>query len=147
MKCRILSLSVLLVLSMATAAMAGSKMLYDSSSPHVPIQNVTAIAPAKLKSGCVTTAATKGAIQGQYSSIDGYHAYETDVFTIYSSAATQLANPRDAMVMYEVDGVMMAIAHTFRMTNSGGSTYKRAVQKVYSSPKKRTFSTCIRRQQ
>lgn len=152
LKNRLIAMLVLVafaVMGLFSIAMAAGNYPWTKNKQLAP--NVTAIAPAKSdagvpQSGCVTTAATKGAIQGKYSSVDGYISYEADVFTLYSSAATQPANPQPVMVMYEVDGVMMAIGHNFRFTNSGSNTYARAVQKAYSSPKKRTFVSCTRRQ-
>lgn len=152
LKTRLIAMIVLVafcIMALFSVALAAGNYPWTKNKQLAP--NVTAIAPAKTdagvsQSGCVTTATTKGAIQGQFSSVAGFVAYETEVFTIYSSAATQLANPQPVMVMYEVDGVMMAIGHNFRFTNSGSNTYTRAVQKAYSSPKKRTFVSCVRRQ-
>lgn len=142
-------LIVFIILALFSVAMASGNFPWTKNKQLAP--NVTGIAPAKsdsgaIQSGCVTTATTKGAIQGKYSSLDGYVRYDAEAFTIYSSAATQPANPKPAMVMWEVDGVMMAIGHTVSLTNSGSNTYKRAVQRTYSGAKKPTYVSCTRRQ-
>lgn len=141
---KIFSLAILAVLVVTGVAMAAGNYPWTKNKQLAP--NVTAIAPEKGQSGCVTTAATKGAIQGKYSSMDGYVRYDAEVFTIYSSSATQPANPKPAMVMWEVDGVMMAVGHNISLTNNGSNTYKRAVQRAYSTPKKPTYTSCTRRQ-
>lgn len=100
------------------------------------IQNLTGIAPTKGQSGCVTQAITKGLIQGRYSSMSGYQAYEGEVVT-----AAGAAEP----VKWEIDGTQVATGPNFKFTNNAGTAYSRAVQRVYSASS-RSLTSCTRRQ-
>ena len=134
MKHRITLLTAALICSMAFAAMAATKLPYDSSKPAVPIQNVTGMAPAKGKSGCVTGTFTKQPF-GTYTSLSGYMQYEAEVVT-----AAGAAEP----VTWELDGTPVAVGSSFKMTNEGGAAYSRAVQRPYSAAG-RTLKSCVRR--
>lgn len=134
MKYRIALLSVLLICSIAIAAMAATKAVYDSSSPHVPIQNVTGMAPTKGVSGCTTKAMTKGTF-GNNTTLTGYMQYEGEVVT-----AAGAAEP----VKWKLDDTQVAVGSTFKMTNENGSTYSRVTQEVYSGAS-RTLTNCGRR--
>lgn len=128
----VLTLGILVV--MAAVALAGTKLGYDSSRPAVPIQNVTGMAPAKGKSGCVTGTFTKQPF-GTYTSLTGYMQYEGEVVT-----AAGAAEP----VTWELDGTPVAVGSNFKMTNDGGAAYSRAVQRPYSAAG-RTLKSCVRR--
>jgi len=134
MKHRIVTLSVLLVCSMALSAFAGTKIPYDSSRPAVPIQNVTGMAPTKAASGCVSQAITKGTF-GNNTTLSGYFQYEGEVVT-----AAGAAEP----VKWKLDGKQGAVGSSYKMVNENGSAYSRGVQEVYSAAS-RTLTNCGRR--
>lgn len=131
---RLTCLTLILLCSMAIAAIAATKVPYDSSSPHVPLQNGTGMAPTKGASGCTTKAMTKG-IFGSNTTLTGYMHYEGEVVT-----AAGAAEP----VKWKLDGTQVAVGSTFKMTNENGSTYSRGVQEVYSGAS-RTLTNCGRR--
>jgi hypothetical protein len=135
MKHRTIFLSILLIASIAVAAMAGTKIPYDSTSrPAVPIQNVTSMAPTKGASGCVTKAMTKGSF-GNTTTMTGYMQYEAEVVT-----AAGAAEP----VKWKLDGTQVAVGPNFKMTNEGGAAYSRAALDVYSAAS-RNLTHCGRR--
>lgn len=134
MKRRIVFLSILAICSMAFAAMAATKVVYDASSPHVAIQNATGMAPTKGKSGCVSQAITKGTF-GNNTTLTGYMQYEGEVVT-----AAGAAEP----VKWKLDGTQVAVGPSFKMVNENGSAYSRATQEVYSGAS-RTLTNCGRR--
>jgi hypothetical protein len=55
-------LTLLGLLVLATTAMAGSKLPYDSSRPAVAIQNLVGLSPLPAVSNCTTATKTKGTI-------------------------------------------------------------------------------------
>lgn len=131
---KIIALTLGILIAMAAIAIAAPKLTYDGSRPPVPIQNVTGMAPAKGKSGCVTQAITKGTF-GTYTSMSGYLQYEGEVVT-----AAGAAEP----VKWKLDGTQVSAGPSFKMTNEGASTYSRAVQEVYSGAS-RSLTSCVRR--
>ncbi|MBT0666337.1 hypothetical protein KI809_18675 [Geobacter pelophilus] len=134
---KLLSLTLLFLVVTSVSAFATQKILYDNQSkPAVPIQNLKALAPAKAASGCNTQAITKGYIQGQHSSVNGYLGYSAEVVT-----AAGVAEP----VKWELDGTQVASGPDFEFTNPQGSTYGKAKQKVYSAAS-RSLTSCTRRQ-
>lgn len=105
------------------------------------IDNLNGIAPAKddagvMQSGCNTQTVTKGAIQGKYSSVEGYTGYSAEVVDSAGAAVS---------VKWELDGTQVKTGSSFEFINSGSNTYKRAVQRVYSAPA-RALTSCTRRQ-
>jgi hypothetical protein len=129
-------LSLLTLITLVGIACAADKMLYDNKSkPAVPIQNLKALAPVKGKSGCVTQTLTKGTF-GTYTSVAGYVGYSAEVVT-----AAGAAEP----VKWELDGAQVATGPSFDFTNSQGSAFSRAVQRVYSASS-RSLTSCTRRQ-
>ena len=149
-KCLTIMIVVVALCGMATmtTAMAGGNFPWTKNKQLAP--NVTSIAPAKddagvLQSGCVSTVLTKGAVQGKYSSVDGYVSHEAEVYTIYSSMATQRPRPTPAVVDWKLDGTPIAVGSSFKVSNSGANTFKRVTQEIYSGVK-RTVRSCTRRQ-
>lgn len=136
LKNRLIAMIILIafcIMAMFTAAMAAGNYPWTKNKTLVP--NVTGSSPVAGQSGCTTLAITKGAIQGRYSSMDGYVAYEGEVVT-----AAGAAEP----VTWELDGTPVKVGPTAGFTNSGSNTYKRAVARVYSTAS-RTLKSCVRR--
>lgn len=129
----ILLLVAVMVLAIISMALAAGNFPWTKNKQLAP--NVTAIAPEKGQSGCVTQAITKGTF-GTYTSMEGYLSYDAEVTT-----AAGAAEP----VKWELDGTHLASGPSFKFTNTGASTYKRAVQRVYSAAS-RSLSSCVRRQ-
>lgn len=128
-----LLMTVMMILAIATAAFAAGNFPWTKNKQLAP--NVTAIAPEKGQSGCVTQAITKGPF-GTYTSVDGYLSYEAEVTT-----AAGAAEP----VKWKLDGTRVASGPSFKFTNTGASTYKRAVAETYSAAS-RNLTKCVRRQ-
>lgn len=143
----ILLMSGIMILVLVSIVLAAGRYPWTAGAPTVAkeIPNVTRISPVKGQSGCVTTQITKGAVQGQYSSMDGYLSHEAEVYTIYSSMATQRPRLTPAVVDWKLDGTPVAVGPTFGFTNSRTNSFKRATQEIYSGVK-RTIRSCTRRQ-
>lgn len=128
----------ILILTLTVGAMASGRYPWTGGSLTVAkeIPNLTALAPEKGKSGCVTMTATKGTF-GVYTSVSGYVGYKAEVVT-----AAGVAEP----VKWELDGTQVATGPSFEFTNSRGNTYSRAVQRIYSAQTARALTSCTRRQ-
>jgi|GEM_PF-3812785 len=126
-------IALVALVALAATAFAAGNLPWTKNKTL--LQNLTGIAPVKGQSGCTTKAITKGTF-GSYTTVTGFTGYEGEVVT-----ATGAAEP----VKWELDGTQVATGSSFKFTNSGGSTYARAVQRVYSAPS-RTLTGCVRRQ-
>jgi len=133
----ILLMVAILILAAVSIVFASGRFPWTSGSSTVAkeINNLNGIAPEKGKSGCVNLTATKGTF-GTYTSVAGYTGYEANVVT-----AAGAAEP----VIWELDGVPVKAGPEFAFTNSRGTAYSRAVQRIYSAAS-RTLKSCVRRQ-
>lgn len=131
-------IAMVILIALGATAFAAGRFPWTAGSATVAkeITNLTALAPEKGQSGCNTQTITKGLIQGKYSSVGGYTGYSAEVVT-----AAGAAEP----VKWELDGVQMATGNKFEFTNNRGTTYSRAVQRVYSAVG-RALTSCTRRQ-
>lgn len=135
---RTISISMLILSVLAATAFAAGRLPWTTGSANVAteIQNLKALAPDKGASGCVTQTITKGAIQGQFSSVDGYSGYSAEVVDSAGAAVN---------VKWLLDGTQVHVGSTYEFTNHRGNTYSRAVQTVYSGAS-RSLTSCTRRQ-